>query len=146
VDVGNHTTACNRGLDQGVELLVSSDGELQMSWCNSLDLQVLGSVSSELQHLSSEVLEDSSAVDSRSGSNSGVGADSALEESVDSADWELYNSNVRHHSDEDRAARLHVCLLTRTLAALTGAEGSAGVSHKYLPGVQLWLIWIEALS
>ena len=65
-----------------------------MSWSNSLDLQVLGGVTSELQDLSGQVLEDSSAVDCWGSSNSAVGRDSALEESVDSSDWEL-NSKRR---------------------------------------------------
>ena len=94
MDVGDDTSASDGSLDESVKLFVSSDGQLEMSWCDSLDLQVLGSVSSELQHLSSEVLEDGSAVDSRSGSNSGVSAHSALQESMDSADWELYSKQL----------------------------------------------------
>jgi len=92
VNVRDHSTTCDGCLDQGVELFVSSDGELQVSWCNSLDLQVFGSVAGKLQHFSSEVLEDSSAINCGGGSNSAVGAYSALEESMDSSDWELFNN------------------------------------------------------
>lgn len=63
MDVWDDTTAGNSSLDQGVEFFVSSDGELQMSWCDSLHLQVLGSVTCELKNLSSEVLKDGSTVD-----------------------------------------------------------------------------------
>lgn len=91
MDVGDHTTTSDGSLDQGVELLITSNGQLQVSWGNSLHLQVLGSVTSELQDLSSQVLEDGSAVDSRCCSNSAVGADSALQESMNSSDGELYS-------------------------------------------------------
>jgi len=89
VDVGDDSSSGDSCLDQGVELLVSSDGELQMSGRDSLHLQVLGSVTGELKNLSGEVLKDSSAVNCRSSSDSAVGADSALQESVDSSNGEL---------------------------------------------------------
>jgi len=63
--VGNNTTASDGGLDESIELLVAADGELKMTRRNSLHLQVLASVASELKHLSGEVLEDSSGVDGR---------------------------------------------------------------------------------
>ena len=89
MDVGNDTTTGNGSLDQGVELFIASDGEQQMSWCDSLDLQVLGSVTRKLKDLGGEVLEDGSAVDSGSCSDSAVGADSGFQESMNSSDWEL---------------------------------------------------------
>ena len=52
MDVRNHTTARDSCLDESVELLVSSDGKLEMSRGDSLNLQVLRSVSGELQNLS----------------------------------------------------------------------------------------------
>ena len=64
MDVRDDSSAGNGSLDQGVELLVSSDGQLQVSGSDSLDLQVLGSVTSKLEDLSSEVLKDGSTVDS----------------------------------------------------------------------------------
>jgi hypothetical protein len=63
VDVGNHTTTGDGGLDEGVELLISADGQLQVSGRDSLDLKVLGCVSCQLENLSGEILKDSSAVD-----------------------------------------------------------------------------------
>ena len=56
----DHTTASNGSLDQSIQLLVSADGELEMTGGYSFDLEVLASVASELQHLSSQVLENSS--------------------------------------------------------------------------------------
>ena len=57
------TTASDGCLDQSVEFLVTSDGQLKMSWSNSLDFQIFRSVTCEFQDLSGEVLEDSSTVD-----------------------------------------------------------------------------------
>lgn len=88
--MGDHASAGDGGLDKGVQLLVSSDGQLQVPWRDSLDLEVLGSVASELKHLGCQVLKDGCAVDGGRGADSAVGIDSALQESVDSSDWELY--------------------------------------------------------
>mgnify|MGYP006889529941 CR=1 FL=1 len=89
MDVRDNTTAGNGSLDESVELLVTSDGKKQMSRGDSLDLEILGSVTGELKHLGGEVLEDGGTVDSRGGTDSTVGAHSALQESVDSTDGEL---------------------------------------------------------
>lgn len=45
------TTARDRRLDQAVQLLVSSDGQLQVPGSDTLHLQVLGRVSGQLQDL-----------------------------------------------------------------------------------------------
>ena len=60
-----------------------------MSWGDSLDLKILRGVTSELKNLGSQILEDSSTVDSGCGTNSAVGTDSALQNSVNSSNWEL---------------------------------------------------------
>jgi hypothetical protein len=92
VDMRDNTTSSNSGLDESVELFVTSDSEQQVSRCDSLNLKIFRGISSELKNLSSEVLKDSSAVDGRSSSYSRVGTDSALKESVDSSDGELKTS------------------------------------------------------
>ena len=46
VNVGNHTTTGNGGLDKGVELLVTADSELQVAGSYAFDLQVLAGVTS----------------------------------------------------------------------------------------------------
>lgn len=38
------TTKSDGGTDEGIELLVTTDGELEMAWGDTLDLEVLGSV------------------------------------------------------------------------------------------------------
>ena len=65
-----------------------------MSWGNSLDLQVLGSVSSQLKHLGGQVLENGGAVNGSGGSDSLGSADSLFEKSVDSSNWELYIESI----------------------------------------------------
>lgn len=89
MDVRDDTTTGNSGLDQSVKLFITSDGEEQVSWSDSLDLQVLRGVTCKLKDLSSEVLEDGSAVDGGSGTDSAVGTHSRFQESMDSSDWEL---------------------------------------------------------
>ena len=69
VDVGDDSTASDGGLDQSVQLLVSPDGELEMSGGDSLHLKVLTGVAGQLEDLSSEVLQDGGAVDGSGGSN-----------------------------------------------------------------------------
>lgn len=51
VNMWNDTSSSNCSLDQCIQLLISSDGELQMPWCNSLHLQILGGVTSQLKNL-----------------------------------------------------------------------------------------------
>ena len=89
MDVWDDTTASDGGFDKGIKLLITSDCKLQMSWGDSLDLKIFGSVTSELKDLSGQVLEDSCTVDSGSSSDSAAGAHSALQDSVNSSDWEL---------------------------------------------------------
>lgn len=93
VDMWDDTTTSDGSLDQSVKLFVASDSQLEMSWCDSLHFKILGGVASKLKDLSREVLEDSSAVNCGSSTNSGVGADSALQESMNSTDWELCIDN-----------------------------------------------------
>ena len=70
VDVRDHTTTSNGGLDQSVQLLVSPDGELEMSGGDPLHLQILTGVPCQLEDLGGEVLQDGGAVHSSSGSHS----------------------------------------------------------------------------
>jgi|LauGreDrversion4_2_1035121.scaffolds.fasta_scaffold376394_1 hypothetical protein len=89
MNVRDHTTASNGGLDESVELLIASDCELEVSGCDSLHLEILAGVSGELKNLSCQVLEDSCSINGRCGSNSAVSANSTLQESVNSSNGEL---------------------------------------------------------
>ena len=92
VDVGKHTTGSDGSVSHELgELLIVSDGELDVSWHDSVLLVVLGSVTSELEDLGGEVLKDGGEVHWGTGSDS-LGVSSVLEESGDSSNWELKSS------------------------------------------------------
>ena len=55
MDVRDDATAGDGGLDQGVQLLVSSDGQLQVAGGDTLHFQILGGVARQLKNLSSQV-------------------------------------------------------------------------------------------
>ena len=92
VDVRNHTTTSNGGLNQSVKFFVSANGQLQVAWSYSFHLKVLGGVACKFEYLSGEVFKDSGGVDRRCGTYTTVRAHSALQESVDSANRELKRS------------------------------------------------------
>lgn len=50
-DVGDDAAARDGGLDQRVQLLITTDGKLEMAGGDALHLQVLGGVAGQLQHL-----------------------------------------------------------------------------------------------
>jgi len=89
VDVRDDTTASNGGLDEGVELLVTANGEQQVPGRDTLHLQVLASIAGKLEHLSAEVLHDGGGVDGSSGTDALLGVHAVLEETVDTTDGEL---------------------------------------------------------
>ena len=89
MDVRNHTTSGDRRLDHCIELLVTSDGQLQVSGCDAFHLQILASVACELQNFSRQVLENGCSVDCGCCTDTTVRTDSGLEESMDSSDREL---------------------------------------------------------
>ena len=89
MDVGKDTTLSDGdSREKLVQLLVITDGKLQMSWDDSGLLVVTGSIASQLEDLSSEVLKDGSQVD-RSTSPHSLGIVSFAKESVDPAHREL---------------------------------------------------------
>lgn len=83
------TAAGDGGLDEGVQLLVPADGEVEVAGRDALDLEVLGGVAGELEDLSREVLEDGGAVDGGGGAHPPVRRRPLLEEPVDAAHGEL---------------------------------------------------------
>ena len=92
MDVGENTTGCDGGAGQQLgELLVVADSELDVAGHNSALLVVLCGVSSELQDLSDHVLQDCSQVDWGTRTNL-AGITAVLQESADSANWELKTS------------------------------------------------------
>jgi hypothetical protein len=89
VNVGDDTTTSNSRLDESIELLITADGELQVTRGNTLHLQVLRSVTGKLQNFSSQILENGSAVDGSSGTDTSTSMAAILEEAMDTADRKL---------------------------------------------------------
>ena len=92
VNVRVHTTSSNCSLDQSVQFFVTPDGQLQVAWCNTLDLQILAGISSQLQDFSSKVFQDCRCVDSGGSSNTVTLVDRVLKETVNTTDRELKTS------------------------------------------------------
>lgn len=88
MDVGQNTSLSNGHVaEQLVELLIVSDGELQMSGNDTTLLVVSGGVSGQLENLDGEVLKDGGEVDGGTSTNS-LGVVSLSQESVDSTNGE----------------------------------------------------------
>lgn len=63
IDARQNTTEGNGCADESVQLFVTTNGKLKVTRSDTLDLQVLGGVASQLQYFGSQVLEDSGHVD-----------------------------------------------------------------------------------
>jgi hypothetical protein len=83
------TTAGDRGLDKRIQLLISADGQLQVARRDTLDLEVLGRVACQLQHLGRQVLHDGGGVHGGRGAHTLVVGHALLQEAVDAAHGEL---------------------------------------------------------
>lgn len=94
VDVGNDTSTSDGGFDQGVQLLITTYGQLQVPRRDPLHFEILGGVPSQLQHLSCQVLEDGRAVHGCCGPHTAVAGGPSLQVPVDAADWELQPSSL----------------------------------------------------
>ena len=94
LDVGKDTTLSDGdSREELVQFLVITDGELEMSWDDSGLLVVTGGVTSQLEDLSSEVLEDGSQVDGSTSTDS-LGVVSLAKESVNTTNRELKTSTA----------------------------------------------------
>ena len=93
LDVGEDTTLSDGdAAEELAELFIVSDGELKMSGNDSRLLVVSGSVASELDDLSSQILEDGGHVDGSTSTDS-VSPVASSKHSVNSADGELETSS-----------------------------------------------------
>ena len=114
MDVGDHTTSGNGSTDEGVKLLVSTDGEQQVTGRDTLHLKILAGVSGKLQHLGGQVLHDGRSVDSGGGTHTLLAVHTSLQETVDTTDRELQTSAA----GPDWGARLEPGAFPFLLAAL----------------------------
>ena len=92
LDVWQDTSSSDGDATQElVQLLVISDSELQVTGDDPRLLVVTGSIASQLQDLSAQILENSSQVNWGTSSNS-VSIVASLQVSVHSTNWELKSS------------------------------------------------------
>ena len=89
MNVWDDTSACDGSLNEGVQFLISTNGQLQMARGDTLDFQILASIPSQLQNLSSQVLQDGSGVHSCSGTNTAICLSPLLQLTVDTSNREL---------------------------------------------------------
>ena len=95
LDVREHTTLRDGDTGQKfVQLFVVADGQLKVTRDDPALLVVTSSVSSQLEDLSGQVLQDGRQVDGRSGANS-LSVVSFPQETVDTSNWELESSPER---------------------------------------------------
>ena len=95
LDVGQHTTLGNGdSREKLVQLFIIPDGQLQMPGVDSLLLVVSGSIASQLEDLSSQVLHDSGQVDWGTSSYT-LRVVALAEKTVDTSNWELEPSTGR---------------------------------------------------
>jgi len=90
VDVRDNSSSSNGSLDKGIKLLVSTNGELQVTRCDALDLKILASVAGQLEDLGGEVLQDGGGVDGGGGSDTLTLLDRLLQETVDTSYGKLF--------------------------------------------------------
>lgn len=102
VDVWNDTTSSDGGLNKRVQLLVSTNGQLQMAGCNALDLEIGSGIAGQLQHLSTQVLHDGGGVHGSCGAYALVRGDSCLEVTVHTAHRKLEVTQTQQETDKRR--------------------------------------------
>lgn len=87
--MGQDTTEGDCGVDESVELLVASDGELQVSGRDALDLEILGSVAGQFEDFGGQVFQHCCDVDSSFGADAHLILSLRLEETLDTTAGEL---------------------------------------------------------
>ena len=58
-----NTSKSDGGSDEGIQLFITSNGELQMTRSDTFDFEIFGGVTSELQDFSSEVFKNGGHID-----------------------------------------------------------------------------------
>jgi hypothetical protein len=89
VDVRQNTTKGNRGVNESIKLLVTSDGELQVSGRDTLDLEILGGIACKFEDFGCQVFENCCDVDGGFCTDAHLVLGLRLEETLDTAAGEL---------------------------------------------------------
>ena len=95
VDVGDDSTSSDGRLDEGVEFLVTADGELKMPGRDPLYLEVLGGVSRKFENFGGKVLKNGRGVHGGSGADALLEGNPLLQVAVDTSNGELKNGKKR---------------------------------------------------
>ena len=107
VDVGDHTTTGDGGVNELIKLLITTNGKLQVARRDTLEVEILGGVAGKLEHLSREVLEDGRNVHGRIAADAEVVDRAHLKEAVHTAHRELiWVSNSPNNSTGVRLANV----------------------------------------
>jgi len=89
VDVRQNTTEGDRGVNESIKLLVTSDGELQVSGCDALDLEILGGVACQFENFGGQVFQHCCDVDGSFGADAHLVLSLRLEETLHTTAGEL---------------------------------------------------------
>ena len=89
MDVWDNTTTGNGCLDERVKFFVTTDGELKVTWCDTLHLEILGGVTGEFEDFGGKVLKDGGRVDGCGSTDTSSCGGSQLQMTMDTTDWEL---------------------------------------------------------
>jgi hypothetical protein len=89
VDVRQNTTEGDRGVNESIKFLVASDGELQVSRRDALDLEILGGVSCQFEDFGGQVFQHCCDVDGGFGADAHLVLGLRLEETLHTTAGEL---------------------------------------------------------
>merc|ERR1719197_1988453 len=89
VNVRDDTTASNGGFDQRIELFVTTNGQLQVTRCDTLHFQIFGSVASQLEHFGGQILQNGRSVHGGSRTDTAARSRTRFQETVDTTDRKL---------------------------------------------------------
>ena len=90
VDMGDDSSTGNGGLDQGVKLLITTNGQLQMPRGDALYFEIFAGVSCQFEDFGREVFQDSGCVNCGRGSHALARLDGTLEEPMNTTHGELW--------------------------------------------------------
>jgi hypothetical protein len=99
VDVGDDAAAGDSGLDQGVQLLVPADRQLEVPRGDALHLEVPARVPGQLHDLRRQVLQDGRRVHGRRRPHPLAGLCAILQVAVDAFHRELHGINSQYQHD-----------------------------------------------
>jgi len=95
VDVWQDTSEGDGRADKGIEFFVSTDGELKVAGCDTLDFEILCGISCKLEDFSGQVFENGGNVDCSLGTNAHLILGVVLQETLDTTAGELKTSLAR---------------------------------------------------